>query len=65
MSRIAKSSPRMWGDIFKQNRENMLESIKSFEDQMNEAKKMIEEERYEDLENWMKKQIVYMKYYKL
>ena len=39
MSRIAKSSPRMWGDIFKQNRENMLESIKSFEDQMNEAKK--------------------------
>ena len=55
MSRIAKSSPRMWGDIFKQNRENMLKSIKSFEDQMNEAKKMIEEERYEDLENWMKK----------
>ena len=55
MSRIAKSSPRMWGDIFKQNRENMLESIKSFEDQMNEAKKMIEEKRYEDLENWMKK----------
>ena len=55
MSRIAKSCPRMWGDIFKQNRENMLESIKSFEDQMNEAKKMIEEERYEDLENWMKK----------
>ncbi|MFY9099774.1 prephenate dehydrogenase [Aliarcobacter cryaerophilus] len=55
MSRIAKSSPRMWGDIFKQNRENMLESIKSFEEQMNEAKKMIEEERYEELENWMKK----------
>ena len=52
---VAKSSPRMWGDIFKQNRENMLESIKSFEDQMNEAKKMIEDERYEELENWMKK----------
>lgn len=55
MSRIAKSSPRMWGDIFKQNRENMLLSIKSFEDQMNEAKKMIEDERYEELEDWMKK----------
>ncbi len=55
MSRIAKSSPRMWGDIFKQNREHMLESIKSFEDQMNQAKKMIEDEIYEDLENWMKK----------
>ena len=55
MSRIAKASPRMWGDIFKQNRQNMLESIKSFEDQMNEAKKMIEDERYEGLEDWMKK----------
>ncbi|MFV7790323.1 prephenate dehydrogenase [Aliarcobacter lanthieri] len=55
MSRIAKSSPRMWGDIFKQNRKNMLESIKSFEEQMNEAKKMIEDERYEELEEWMKK----------
>ena len=55
MSRIAKSSPRMWGDIFKQNRQNMLESIKSFEDQMNEAKKMIEDERYEEIEDWMKK----------
>lgn len=55
MSRIAKSSPRMWGDIFKQNRENMLESIKSFEEQMSIAKKMIEDEKYEDLENWMKK----------
>ncbi|AXK48756.1 prephenate dehydrogenase [Aliarcobacter trophiarum LMG 25534] len=55
MSRIAKSSPRMWGDIFKQNRENMLLSIKYFEDQMNEAKKMIEDERYEELEDWMKR----------
>ncbi|QKF73352.1 chorismate mutase / prephenate dehydrogenase [Aliarcobacter faecis] len=55
MSRIAKSSPRMWGDIFKQNRENMLLSIKSFEEQMSIAKKMIEDEKYEDLENWMKK----------
>ena len=55
MSRIAKSSPRMWGDMFKQNRENMLKSIKFFDDQMKKKKKMIEEERYEDLENWMKK----------
>lgn len=55
MSRIAKSSPRMWGDIFKQNKINMLESIKSFEEHMGEAKKMIEEDRFEDLEAWMKK----------
>ena len=55
MSRIAKSSPRMWGDIFKQNRQNLLDSIKSFEDQLNEAKKLIEDENYENLEKWMKK----------
>jgi prephenate dehydrogenase len=55
MSRIAKSSPRMWGDIFKQNRENMLESIKYFEEQLNLAKNMIKEEKYEELEEWMKK----------
>ena len=45
----------MWGDIFKQNKINMLESIKSFEEHMGEAKKMIEEDRFEDLEAWMKK----------
>ena len=55
MSRIAKSSPVMWKDIFKQNRENLLESIKSFEEQLNEAKKLIEDENYELLEDWMKK----------
>lgn len=55
MSRIAKSSPRMWGDIFKQNRENMLESIKYFEEQLSLAKNMIKEEKYEELEEWMKK----------
>ena len=55
MSRIAKSSPRMWGDIFKQNRENLLDSIELFEKHLKNAKKMVEEENYEDLENWMKK----------
>lgn len=55
MSRIAKSSPRMWSDIFKQNKQNLLSSIKSFEEQLISAKKMIENENYEELENWMKK----------
>jgi len=31
MSRIAKSSPHMWEDIFRQNRTNMIEAIESFE----------------------------------
>lgn len=55
MSRIAKSSPIMWKDIFKQNKDNLLESIKSFEEQLNSAKILIENERYEELEEWMKK----------
>lgn len=55
MSRIAKSSPRMWGDIFKQNRKNLLASIDLFESQLQSARKMVEDENYEELENWMKK----------
>jgi prephenate dehydrogenase len=55
MSRIAKSSPRMWSDIFKQNRKNLLASIETFEEQLQSAKKMVEDEDYEALEAWMKK----------
>ncbi len=55
MSRIAKSSPRMWGDIFKQNRKNLLASIDLFESQLQSARKMVEDENYEELEEWMKK----------
>ncbi len=55
MSRIAKSSPRMWSDIFKQNRKNLLASIETFEEQLQSAKRMVENEDYEALEAWMKK----------
>lgn len=55
MSRIAKSSSRMWGDIFKQNRKNLLASIDLFESQLQSARKMVEDENYEELEEWMKK----------
>jgi prephenate dehydrogenase len=55
MSRIAKSSPRMWSDIFKQNKKNLLASIDLFESQLQSARKMVEEDNYELLEEWMKK----------
>lgn len=55
MSRIAKSSPRMWTDIFKQNRKNLLTSIDLFEEHMKKVRKMVEEEKYEELEEWMAK----------
>ncbi len=53
MSRIAKSSPNMWEDIFRQNRENLLESIEAFNNEMMLCKKMIENENWEKLHKWM------------
>jgi prephenate dehydrogenase len=53
MSRIAKSSPTMWEDIFRQNRENLLESIDAFNAQMALCKGFIEDEDWEALHQWM------------
>ena len=53
MSRIAKSSPRMWSDIFRQNRKHLLTSIEAFEQEIAQAKWMVEEQRWEELEAWM------------
>lgn len=55
MSRIAKSSPQMWSDIFKQNKSNLLHSIDLFEKELEKSKKMIEEEDWNGLETWMSK----------
>ncbi len=55
MSRVAKSSPNMWTDIFKQNRKNLLKSIDLFEIHMKEVRNMVEKEEYEALALWMKK----------
>ena len=55
MSRIAKSSPIMWSDIFKQNRKNLLASMDLFEKHLKDARRLIEDENYENLQNWMKK----------
>lgn len=55
MSRIAKSSPHMWIDIFRQNKTNLLDSIEQFESQMGAVKKMLQEENYEDMSKWMSK----------
>ncbi len=53
MSRIAKSSPHMWSDIFRQNRENLLTTITDFEKELSDAKEMIQEGNWNDLEAWM------------
>jgi prephenate dehydrogenase len=53
MSRIAKSSPAMWSDIFKQNRENLLTSIESFEAELSFAKELLKQQKYSELKERM------------
>ena len=50
MSRVAKSSPKMWTDIFKQNKENLLGSIDIFENQMKIIREMVENDNYEEMD---------------
>ncbi len=53
MSRLAKSSPAMWSDIFKQNRANLLRSLKDFKKELRAVYELIEQERWEELQEWM------------
>jgi len=53
MSRIAKSSPNMWEDIFRQNKSNVLEAINSFQSELKKCQKMVENEEWDTLNHWM------------
>ncbi len=53
MSRIAKSNTRMWSDIFKQNRDNLLDAMGKFEAQFRECERLVREERWEELDLWI------------
>jgi len=53
MSRIAKSSATMWEEIFRQNKDNLLESIETFNREMQLCQQLIEEENWEELHKWM------------
>lgn len=53
MSRIAKSNPDMWTDIFKQNRVSLLQSIELFEKELSKIKKVIKEERWDKVHRCM------------
>lgn len=54
MSRLAKSSPQMWSEIFKQNKHNLLQSIESFENELKKCKLMVETDDYEAMDAWIK-----------
>jgi len=53
MSRIAKSSPKMWEDIFKQNKSNVLEAIHTLQSELKKCEKMVENEEWQALNAWM------------
>ncbi len=53
MARIAKSSPQMWSDIFKQNKSNVLNAINSFKKELEICENMIENDQWDELKAWM------------
>ncbi len=53
MSRIAKSSPHMWEDVFRQNSKHLCETIDLITDELNLCKRYIKEEKWDELNQWM------------
>lgn len=54
MSRLAKSSPAMWEDIFHQNKDNLLEAINLFEKELEQLKKAIKSDSWDEVRRHMK-----------
>ncbi|RAX55217.1 prephenate dehydrogenase [Helicobacter sp. 16-1353] len=53
MSRISKSSGVMWSAIAKQNKDEILNSINAFQNELKNAVEMIESNDFESLKEWM------------
>ena len=53
MSRLAKSSPYMWEDVFRQNKENILEAIELFEVELSNLKKSIQNDEWDKVHQEM------------
>lgn len=54
MSRLAKSSPAMWEDIFRQNKENLLEAVNLFETELERLKKAVKSDDWDKVRQYMK-----------
>ncbi len=53
MSRLAKSSPNMWEDIFRQNKDDLLKAITLFEAELTSLKKSIQNDEWEKVNKEM------------
>lgn len=54
MSRLAKSSPNMWEDIFRQNSHNVIEAVERFEEELSRMKKALKNGDFSSLHAQMK-----------
>lgn len=55
MVRIAKSSPKMWSDVSKQNKQELLKSFEVFQKELDFAINLIQNDKWKELEEWMAK----------
>ena len=53
--RLAKSSPKMWADIFDDNKANVLKSLSDYITNLELIKDLIESNKFEELESQLKK----------
>jgi prephenate dehydrogenase len=53
--RLAKSSPKMWTDIFDDNKANVLKSLSDYINNLEHIKDLIESNKFEELESQLKK----------
>ncbi|MDO5972290.1 prephenate dehydrogenase [Flavivirga aquimarina] len=52
--RLAKSSPEMWTPIFKQNKENVIETLAEYIENLSQFKELMEKDDFEAVYNEMK-----------
>ncbi|NMH87177.1 prephenate dehydrogenase [Flavivirga algicola] len=52
--RLAKSSPEMWTPIFKQNKENVIETLEEYINNLRQFKELMEKDDFEEVYNEMK-----------
>ena len=52
--RLAKSSPDMWAPIFEQNKENVIETLNEYIQNLNHFKALMESDDFESVRNEMR-----------
>lgn len=59
ITRIASSSPKMWQAIFKENKEEILNTLESFKSSINNLEELIKEDNSEEIERYIESSKTY------